>query len=221
MIKIDNICANGWMNAIRGMRNSHRSWDKMDSKFVETDGKLELGPNDLELAQRLAVAGGPHAKFRRMIHVSMDILAPLYWWKEFDTYKIGTVANSDSTMYNITKKEFEVGDFSFEKLAGDSHIKNVAEALMVVLNGLRDDYLDPANGDFITKKNTWYQIIQLLPSSYNQLRTVDLNYEVLNKIYVYRHDHKLDEWRKFCDLIADQLPYAKQLILPAKLEESK
>ena len=204
MIELSHIKVYGFEEAIRGMRNSWDSWD--DSDFCPDD----IGENNLALMRRLAKSGPDHAKFLRMINVSMDILAPLYWWKEFDTYKIGTSANSCSTMHTICKKEFATKDFSCEKLSGPT-IPNVIppydifcftilrlnELRFVYLNGLTDEegnvLFEPKN------KDIWYQIIQLLPSSYNQLRTVTLNYEVLRRIYAARKDHKLDEWRTFCE----------------------
>jgi len=209
MLKIDNICANGWMNAIRGMRNSHNSWDKMDSKFVETDGKLELGPNDLFLASKLAARGSSHSKFRRMIHVSMDINAPLYWWKEWDTYKVGTTANSTSTMHSITKKKFETTDFAMDDFMSPAFGMTML-AVLNTLNALRDKCNDEKSSDR-EKYTAWREIIQLLPESYMQLRTVDLNYEVLAKIVFEREHHKLPEWQSFVKEM-EKLPYADHLI---------
>ena len=209
MIDISNICSNGWMNAIRGMRNSHNSWDKMDSKFVETDGKLELGENDLTLASKLAARGSSHSKFRRMIHVSMDIKAPLYWWKEWDTYKIGTASNSTSTMHSITKKKFETTDFAMDNFMSPTFGMTML-AILTTLNELRDKYNDEKSSDR-EKYAAWREIIQLLPESYMQLRTVDLNYEVLAKIVVEREHHKLTEWQSFVKEM-HKLPYADQLI---------
>lgn len=208
ILSVENVCANGWMNAIRGMRNSRQSWDKSDSKFVETDGKLELGPNDLELASKLAKLGGSHAKFRRMIHVSMDISAPLYWWKEFDTYKVGTTANSTSTMYSITDRDFVIEDFAI-----DDFTFELCGAMMInvihTLNVLRELYLKEKNPEL--KKMFWKDIICLLPESYKQLRTVDMNYEVLSHIVKERKGHKLVEWGLLLNEIR-YLPYAKELI---------
>lgn len=208
ILSIDNICVNGWMNAIRGMRNSRQSWDKSDSKFVETDGKLELGPNDLELASKLAKLGGSHAKFRRMIHVSMDISAPIYWWKEFDTYKVGTTANSTSTMYSITNREFRPEDFAMDSHISPEFGKAMAH-VMTTLNMLSADYMG-AN-DPVKKYDIWREIIQLLPESYMQLRTVDLNYEVASHIVKERKGHKLREWGCIIEEFGT-LPYAKELI---------
>ena len=237
MIKLENYEVMGWEHAVRGMRNPMNSWEKSDSAFkevTETDilddeGKprkqriyfdaLNLGPNDHELMMKLAKAGPVHGKFRRMITVYVDITAPLYFWKEFDTYKIGTTANSCSTMHKIHEKEFSWRDFSVEKLiqrgqdnkcviddAHDSRYKDDPQDIMLtiisMLNRCREMYL-------ATKDKTyWWQMIQLLPSSYNQKRTVQLNYEVLANIYQYRKNHKLDEWREFCSWI-EGLPYSE------------
>lgn len=212
MIKFGNITTFGWEGAISGMRNPRESWEKSDSGWCGKDFKGDdvfvIGPKDLELASRLAKAGGPHAKFRRMIHLQMDVLAPMYWWKEFDTYKIGTTANSTSTMNSVMKKEFSVTDFSYEHLglAGFGAL----ESLVDFFNKVREQYLNPVGK--ADEKARWWQIIQLLPSGYNQLRTVDMNYEVLANICKYRADHKLDEWRDFCKLVENNVPYAKQLI---------
>ena len=209
VLYVNNICANGWMNAIRGMRNSRQSWDKMDSKFMETDGKLELGPNDLKLASSLAKLGGSHAKFRRMIHVSMDVTAPLYWWKEFDTYKVGTTANSTSTMYSITDKEFGPSDFAMDGPILSPEFGNALAHVMTALNYLRATYVNIE--DPVEKYQAWREIIQLLPESYKQLRTIDCNYEVLSHIVKERSHHKLREWPMFISHLED-LPYSKELI---------
>lgn len=228
MIDISKTETSGWEAAIRGMRNSYASWDKSDSWYEELtqitpDGrgvvktgekKFHLGPNDLVLAAKLARAGGAEAKFRRMIHVSFDILAPLYWWKEFDTYKVGTVTNSTSTMHSIMKKEFTDDDFSindFMSAEFGTEMLNIVN----VLNQLRKRYLEyPDTDDPQWKKMYWYDVIQLLPESYNQLRTVDLNYEVLSHMVKDRQNHKLDEWKTFCNFIRNNLPYADELIFP-------
>lgn len=198
MIKIENISVSGWEAAIRGMRNPMNSWDRSDSH-----GFL-IGGADRKLMHKLAKAGNEHAKFRRMLNVTMDITAPLYWWKEFDTYKIGTVANSCSTMHKIHEKEFTLDDFSVEHL----YTNNLETFGMIIsaLNESREVYLQTK------EKEDWWQMIQLLPSSYNQRRTVQLNYEVLNHIYHQRKNHKLDEWREFCDYILKTLPYSEELI---------
>lgn len=200
MIKFDNIHTVGWEAAIRGMRNPMNSWDKSDTEFIcpdeDTDcwrGVAYIGPADHELMMRLAKNGSVHAKYRRMITVYMDITAPLYWWKEFDTYKVGTVANSCSTMHKIHEKEFKMDDFSHEHL--DYVSAMLFQGLIDLLNDYRQRFLE--NHD----KHDWWQLIQLLPSSYNQTRTVMLNYEVLANIYESRKNHKLDEWRDFCSEI--------------------
>ena len=190
-------------NAIRGARNPMNSWARMDS-FYDEGGNFVLGENDLSLARRLAVAGSDHRKFLRQIMVSMDITAPLYWWKEFDTYKVGTVANSTSTMHKIQAKEFEREDFSCDRMTTDA--LSVLDALIVYLEGERVRFNETKD------KSAWHNMIQLLPSSFNQLRTVTFNYEVLINIYYARRHHKLAEWHTLCDAI-EKLPYAKELIL--------
>lgn len=249
MIKIDNTEVLGWEHAIRGMRNPYsiegaenNSWNKSDSNYGCEEGKCDncevtgdffdlpgcdyrnyvVGPNDHDLMIRLAKGGPVHAKYRRMIVVYMDITAPLYWWKEFSTYKVGTVANSCSTMHKIHAKEFTLEDFSREHLIGISdgefkdevffedsyHIRsrmiaiNGLELIIKMLNHYRGLYLETKD------KKYWWQMIQLLPSSYNQRRTVMLNYEVLANIYKSRKDHRLDEWREFCKWI-EGLPYSE------------
>ncbi len=222
MIQLENTDVYGWEAAIRGMRNPMNSWDRSDSRFVDVFDDYEnfrssyirsafIGENDHDLMMRLATAGSVHAKYRRMITVTVDILAPLYWWKEFDTYKVGTVANSCSTMHKIADKEFTLDDFSHEHLrnynetiieVGNIAPKDLLAATIVVLNRYRQKYMETKD------KTYWWQMIQLLPSSYNQKRTVQLNYEVLANIYRYRKDHKLDEWRDFCKWI-EKLPYSE------------
>lgn len=228
MIKIENFEVTGWDHVIRGMRNPMNSWDKSDSGICKGgddgigcencvdcgcdhsyDQSWQLGKADHELMMKLAKAGSVHGKFRRMITVYMDIVAPLYWWKEFDTYKVGTVANSCSTMHKIHAKEFTLEDFSCEHLLwSDNNMSDedipvkVMENLIYVLNHYRSVFLDTKD------KTHWWQMIQLLPSSYNQKRTVMLNYEVLSNIYQYRREHKLDEWREFGQWI-EQLPYSE------------
>ena len=210
MIEIENIETMGWSAAIRGMRNPMNSWKKSDSHWdyfpprddrycivqKARDEEYVIGPNDRDLMLRLRKAGSDHRKFMRMIVVYMDITAPLYWWKEFDTYKVGTVANSCSTMHKIAAKEFTLDDFSREHLyEGDVYeATGTLETIIEALNNYRDRYL------FTKEKEDWWQLIQLLPSSYNQKRTVMLNYEVLTNIYAARKDHKLDEWRTFCNM---------------------
>lgn len=218
MIKIENDKVIGWETAIRGMRNPMNSWEKSDSYEVANvrSPYYRVGVNDFTLMKKLAKAGTDHRKFMRMIVVYVDITAPLYWWKEYDTYKVGTVANSCSTMHKITEKEFTIEDFSCE------HLKDFDEPLRMNSNGLTKypwfrtslestiDTLNYARELYLeTKdKNYWWQIIQLLPNSYNQRRTVMLNYEVLANIYKSRKNHKLDEWRDFCNWIKT-LPFSE------------
>ena len=202
MISLSNAVVFGWHSAIMGMRNPMNSWAKSDSVFYN-DFSCQLGQNDLDLMEKLIKAGAEHRKFLRMIHVQMDIEAPLYWWKEFDTYKVGTVANSCSTMHKIADKEFTLADFSHEHL--DRFSTEVLGWTIKALNGSREDYMKSKS------KDDWWQMIQLLPSSYNQLRTVDLNYEVLLNQYFQRKDHKLDEWRIYCEQIKC-FPYLNDFI---------
>lgn len=221
MIKIEYVAVMGWEAAIRGMRNPMNSWEKSDSEWylMGTPGtnpaasndkylreKYCIGDNDLNLMKRLAKAGTDHRKFMRMITVYMDVIAPLYWWKEFDTYKVGTVANSCSTMHKIAEKEFEMSDFSCEHMKPTS-IKMMHD-IIDILNKYRADYNNPEAYKLGVKKDYWWQMIQLLPSSYNQKRTVMLNYEVLANIYKSRKNHKLDEWIEFCKWI-ESLPYSE------------
>ena len=201
-----------WEIIIEGMRNPMNSWDKMDSEFdvdwiddsvwphIEGHDDVQLGDNDHKLMTSLAKGGAVHAKYRRMIPVFLTINAPLYWWKEFDTYKVGTVANSCSTMHKIQAKEFTLEDFSKEHLNRNSGW--LLEEIVATLNMERDNFLLSGN------KWAWWQLIQLLPTSYNQKRTVMLNYEVLVNIYHSRKNHKLDEWHTFCDWIKE-LPYSE------------
>ena len=202
MISLSNAVVFGWHSAIMGMRNPMNSWSKSDSVFY-SDFSCKIGQNDLDLMKTLIKAGTEHRKFLRMIHVQMDIEAPLYWWKEFDTYKVGTVANSCSTMHKIHSKEFTVDDFSHEHL--DRFSTEVLGWTIKALNGSREDYMKSKS------KDDWWQMIQLLPSSYNQLRTVDLNYEVLLNQYFQRKKHKLDEWRIYCEQIKC-FPYLNDFI---------
>ena len=220
MIKVENTEVVGWEHAIRGMRNPLNSWDRSDSDFVDVfddyvDSQsyhlksVNIGENDLELMSGLAKNGSVHAKYRRMITVYVDITAPFYWWKEFDTYKVGTVVNSCSTMHKIHEKAFTLDDFSYEHLLteketewGDICPTITLECTISALNNFRKKFLDTKD------KKYWWQMIQLLPSSYNQKRTVMLNYEVLANVYEHRKHHKLDEWREFCKWI-DGLPYSK------------
>ena len=208
MLKIENFEVVGWEHAIRGMRNPMNSWEKSDSEWVpQFDtvqgpvlGKFIIGPNDYTLMKKLRNAGTDHRKFMRMITVYLDITAPLYWWKEFDTYKVGTVVNSCSTMHKIHAKVFALEDFSHEHL--QEPMLEILKHTIHGLNDSRDAYL------YSKDKLMWRQMIQLLPSSYNQKRTVMLNYEVLANIHQSRKDHKLDEWHTFCHWI-DELPYSE------------
>ena len=202
MIILSKTSVYNFDNALRGARNPMNSWDKSDSSFDDT-GAYVLGPSDLQLAMRLCKAGSDHRKFMRQILVSVDILAPLYWWKEFDTYKVGTVANSTSTMHKIHAKPFEKDDFSHDQLDDEG---------IAILLGLLNA-LEKARNNYNASKDTaeWYKIIQLLPSSYNQLRTCTLSYENLVNMYHARNAHKLQEWRVFCGWV-ESLPYAKALI---------
>lgn len=226
MIKIEETEVFGWKAAIRGMRNPMNSWDKSDTIFnVHNSNGLVIGENDMKLMKQLVKAGSDHRKFLRFINVSMDVTAPLYWWKEFDTYKVGTVANSCSTMHKIHEKEFTLDDFSCE------HLMNLEDCnghtMMVKLGtykdefspmGLLETFIIPTlnyyrEGFLNTKdKKYWWQMIQLLPTSFNQKRTIQLNYEVLLNQYHARKDHKLDEWHTYCDWIRT-LPYFEDICL--------
>jgi hypothetical protein len=253
MIKLEKYETLGWEHAIRGMRNPMNSWDRSDSyyclgpacpddamlnlckdncRFYKTEdcenmnfAPFIIGPNDHELMMKLRNAGTDHRKYMRMIAVYVDITAPLYWWKEFDTYKVGTVANSCSTMHKIHEKEFTLDDFSYEHLTDGSI--NLLNDIICELNRHRSFYnrydefdnKNFTNGPITCKKDLWWQMIQLLPTSYNQKRTVMLNYEVLANIYKSRKNHKLDEWREFCQWI-EQLPYS-EIITGIKETEDK
>lgn len=230
MINIENVSLYGWEAAIRGMRNPMNSWEKSDSNFnTYFLLRQQIGENDLALMKKLAAAGTDHSKFMRMITVTCDITAPIYWWKEFDTYKVGTVRNSCSTMHKIHEKEFTIDDFSHEYLTklGVSTLSDTIDTLNIYRNyyvyGRKFD--DPMYGMSADErmfyfgledkkeikpndKHIWWQMIQLLPSSYNQRSTVQLNYQVLKNIYHSRKNHKLDEWRSFCDWI-ESLPYSE------------
>lgn len=234
MIKIEKTEVIGWEHVIRGMRNPMNSWDKTDSspciggydcdmcKESPTEcSSFYVGPNDHKLMMQLAKGGPVHGKFRRMITLYLDIIAPLYWWKEFDTYKVGTVANSCSTMHKIHAKEFTLEDFSYEHL--DIRTIKVLKNIVDVLNDYRSLYVDYDPNDFEiygcpSKKDIWWQMIQLLPTSYNQKRTVMLNYEVLHNIYESRKNHKLDEWHTFCEWI-EKLPYSEVIVGEMRNEE--
>ena len=198
MIKIENIDVYGFEAAIRGARNPMNSWDRMDSCY--NNGEFEIGENDYKLLKNLTIAGPEHRKWNRMVTVTMDIIAPLYWWKEYDTYKVGTVANSCSTMHKIQEKEFELDDFSHEHLG--LYPKWLLSEVISKLNENREGFNKTKDKDY------WWNMIQLLPTSYNQKRTVHLNYEVLGTIYHQRRHHKLDEWHVFCDTIKT-LPYSE------------
>lgn len=237
MIRIENFEVMGWDHVIRGMRNPMNSWDKSDSGICKGgvdgvgckkcanqesckhsyDRSWQLGKADHELMVKLAKAGSVHGKFRRMITVYVDITAPLYWWKEFDTYKVGTVANSCSTMHKIHAKEFTLGDFSFENV--DPWYKEQLNGIVCSLNQERNNFNNPRLNEK-QRRRAWYTMIQLLPSSYNQKRTVTLNYEVLSNIYQYRREHKLDEWREFCQWI-EKLPYSEIITCNVKGDELK
>lgn len=233
MIKIEETEIYGFKAAIRGMRNPMNSWDKSDSRYscLCMDDKRDcpaepyiVGPNDLTLMKKLSKAGTDHAKFLRMINVTCDITAPLYWWKEYDTYKVGTVANSCSTMHKIAAKKFTLEDFSHEKLISDSRecfhedILSGPESVQTPLDILKTkvDTLNVCRNKFLETKDKkyWWQIIQLLPSSYNQKRTVLLNYQVLKNMYHARKNHKLDEWHDFCRW-CETLPYFKEVCINA------
>ncbi len=201
MIKIERTEVFNLEGAIRGARNPMNSWDRMDST---SDGQFILGANDLSLAQRLAKAGSDHRKYLRQIFVSVDITAPLYWWKEYDTYKVGTVANSCSTMHKIHAKEFDLDDFSNEHMLPTTLFR--LRTIVECLNANRKDFLETGNKEY------WWQMIQLLPSSYNQLRTCTLSYETLLNQYRSRKNHKLDEWHTYCDWILT-LPYFPEMCL--------
>lgn len=216
--------------AIYSMRNSFNSWEKSDTDYSRVGRKFEIGEKDLALAKRLALSGSSHAKYRRMIIVNVEITAPLYWWKEFDTYKVGTVCNSSSTMHKIAEHEFTRKDFSCEHLmwfeGGNIHgetpmalvnidylsPRGVLDATIAMLNECRRLYTETQD------KKYWWQMIQLLPSSYEQFRSIQLNYEVLHNIYRDRRNHKLDEWRDFCAWV-EQLPYFDEIIYPEGSKE--
>lgn len=229
MLKIENTEVIGWEAAIRGMRNPMNSWEKSDSGYCCGDVECSImnecdlgcdiphfciGPDDLNLMTRLRNAGTDHRKFMRMITVYLDITAPLYWWKEYDTYKVGTVANSCSTMHKIQAKRFEREDFSIEHLenCGEQHWMVCMDNIISALNVAREKYLETKD------KKYWWQMIQLLPTSYNQKRTVLLNYEVLANMYKSRKNHKLDEWHTFCDWI-ESLPYSE--LITGKTDNAK
>ena len=202
MIKFERTSVMNFENAMRGARNPMNSWARMDSSYDE-DGNFVFGPNDIDLAKRLRMAGSDHRKFIRQIFVSVDITAPLYWWKEYDTYKVATVANSTSTMHKIHSKPFSMDDFSCDHMTDGT--KKFMETVVAELENIRLRFKETKS------KDDWYDMIQLLPSSYNQMRTCTFNYETLSNIYRARKNHKLAEWHTFCDWI-ETLPYAEQLI---------
>ena len=203
MIKLERSDVMNIENAIRGARNPMNSWHRMDSEYDE-EGAYILGDNDLDLGQRLCRAGSDHRKFLRQIFVSVDITAPLYWWKEYDTYKVGTTANSTSTMHRIHTKCFEVDDFSHDRM--DEASLKVLNVVVEQLEDLRAKFNETKD------KTYWYSIIQLLPSSYNQMRTCSMTYETLRNMYHARKNHKLVEWHGFCEWV-ETLPYAKEFII--------
>ena len=205
MIKIENIEVFGWEAAIRGMRNPLNSWDKSDSYINDLTDEFVIGSNDLDLMKKLIASGSDHSKFMRMINVTLDITAPLYWWKEFDTYKVGTVRNSCSTMHKIHEKEFTLDDFSFEDFEvkdGEIFLSDCFKNVVADCEMLRKLLVETGN------KKYWRGLIQLLPESYNQRATVQLNYAVLRNMYHSRKNHKLDCWRTFCNWI-ESLPYSE------------
>ena len=202
MLTLKTTSVMNFENAIRGARNPMNSWGRMDS-HTEPDGSFVFGPNDLDLAMRLAKAGSDHRKYLRMVFVSVDVTAPLYWWKEYDTYKVATVANSTSTMHKIHSKPFSMDDFSCDHMTDGT--KKFMETVVAELENIRLRFKETKS------KDDWYDMIQLLPSSYNQMRTCTFNYETLINIYRARKNHKLAEWHAFCDWI-ETLPYAEQLI---------
>ena len=206
MIKLEKTSVMNLDNAIRGARNPLNSWSRSDS-FYDIDGTFVLGPNDLDLAHRLAVSGSDHRKYLRMVFVSVDITAPLYWWKEYDTYKVGTVANSTSTMHKIHAAPFSRSDFSCDRMS-----ESALACLDTVIACLETSRLQ---FNETKDKAHWNDMIQLLPSSYNQMRTCTMNYENLINMYYARRNHKLDEWHIFCNWI-ENLPYAQELILVKK-----
>lgn len=230
MIKIENVDVHGFEAAIRGMRNPMNSWDKSDSYYGCAQGEclkcgfkpdwcgntqsFQAGENDLKLMKQLVSAGSDHSKFMRMINVTCDITAPMYWWKEFDTYKVGTVRNSCSTMHTIHKREFTLDDFSFEKCKSDAIMTGTMDNVIFTLNQARKQYLDNKDECAAIAKYFWWDMIQLLPSSYNQRATVQMNYAVLRNMYHVRRNHKLDEWKTFC-WWAETLPMS-ELITCAK-----
>lgn len=216
-VEIDFVDEGSIAVATIGMRNAKNSWDKSDSTFDE-NGAYKLGANDLKLATTLSQAGPVHGKLVRQIYVAANITAPLYWWKEFDTYKVGTTANSTSTMHKLTSRPIEMSDLSHDKCVPIAEM--CLKETLRTCNILREHYLEEVKQNPKKAKQLWDSLIQILPSSYNQTRTVTMNYEVLSNIYEYRKTHKLDEWHKFCDWI-ETLPYANELIIRGKKQEQK
>lgn len=202
MIKIENLQTFGFESALRGMRNAMNSWHLQD--FEKCGDEIKIGPNDMRLLLNLTKAGESHRKVARMMHIQMDVTAPLYWWKDYDTYKVGTVANSCSTMHKIHAKEFEVSDFATDYL--DHFGMSVLHCTIVALNQYRDIFNEDK-----TNKQAWYSMIQLLPTSYLQKRTLDINYEVALKILIDRRNHKLDEFRELCEYLLENVPYMKEI----------
>lgn len=212
MLHVSNLQTYGWQSAIHGMRNAKNSWHLSDSRQMNIPPVFRIGPKDMQLCKQLINAGPDHRKFLRQIFISVDITAPLYWWKEFDTYKVGTTANSTSTMHKLCSKTFEKQDFSVEDVTSFGGTYALTE-LIKVLEGLR---LKAAKGD----KAAWRELIQLLPSSYNQTRTVTMNYEVAMKMFFARRYHKLIEWHVLCDAFANGLPYFGDFFLEDDKNES-
>lgn len=203
MIRLDKTCVMNFENAMRGARNPLNSWSRSDSR-IDENGQFVFGENDLKLAKKLCKAGGDHRKFVRQIFVSVDITAPIYWWKEYDTYKVGTVANSTSTMHKIHSKKFDIADFSTDHLTAGAML--FMESIINELENIRLEYIKTED------KDLWYSIIQLLPESYNQMRTCTFSYENCISMYMARNSHKLEEWHDFCDWII-KLPYFKDMFL--------
>lgn len=226
MIKIEHVETFGWETAVRGMRNPLNSWEKSDSLSYEDDEGATIdylyivGRKDKELMTTLVKAGTDHSKFMRMLGIAMDVVAPLYWWKEFDTYKVGTVANSCSTMHKIAAKSFKIADFSNEHLVDSS--MGFLEDIIERLNFWRTNFIiqsnpETADEDAMSAKDCWWQMIQLLPSSYNQRRTVTLNYAVARNQYHARKNHKLDEWHDYCKML-EALPHSDLITMEARHE---
>ena len=206
MIKLERTSVMNFENAMRGARNPLNSWERSDSS-IDTDGTFHFGANDLDLAKRLCQAGGDHRKFIRQIFITVDITAPIYWWKEYDTYKVGTVANSTSTMHKIHSKAFEMSDFSTDHMCDAAKLQ--MESMIECMEKIRQEYLETKD------KTLWYSLIQLLPESYHQMRTCTMSYENAIAMYRARHGHKLQEWHTFCNWVCD-LPYFAELFPEVK-----